>query len=99
MLMAGSLDALTVTDFESHAGDTFRLLATPEIELKLAQVRRHGQALREGGAFSLFFLAPPGKFLPQAIYPLVHPELGTLEIFIVPIGPMDGGNGYQAVFT
>ena len=35
----------------------------------------------------------------QVTYPLAHPELGTLEIFIGPIGPMDGGNGYQAVFT
>ena len=99
MLMTGPLDALTVEDFESHAGGTFRLLATPEIEMKLTRVRRHGEALREGGAFSLFFVAPRGPFLPQAIYPIAHPSLGTLEIFIVPIGPMEGGNGYQAVFT
>lgn len=97
--MPESVGHLTATDFEARAGEVFRLLATPEIELKLAQVHRHGQALRDGGAFSLLFVAPPGRFLPQAIYPLQHATLGTIEIFIVPIGPTDGGNGYEAIFT
>jgi hypothetical protein len=91
--------ALTVSDFEARAGDTFRLRADPPVEMRLAQVRRHGQALRQGGAFSLFFVAPKGPFVPQATYPVEHPALGTMEIFIVPIGPLDGGNGYEAVFT
>ena len=67
--------------------------------LELAEVRRLGQAMREGGAFSLLFVSPPGPFLPQAIYPLTHTSLGTLEIFLVPIGPVGGGNAYEAVFT
>jgi len=25
--------------------------------------------------------------------------LGILEIFLVPVGPMLGGDGYQAIFT
>jgi hypothetical protein len=28
-----------------------------------------------------------------------HPALGAMEIFVVPIGPLDGGNGYETVFT
>jgi hypothetical protein len=62
-------------------------------------VRRLGQALRDGGAFSLVFAAKSGAVLPQAVYPLAHPALGTLEIFLVPIGPVPGGMGYEAVFT
>lgn len=97
--MSDSHDALTVSDFEARAGESFRVRASPAIDMRLAQVRRHGQALRAGGAFSLFFVAPPGPYLPQATYPIEHPALGTMEIFIVPIGPLDGGNGYEAVFT
>jgi len=47
----------------------------------------------------LTFLSPPGPFLPQAIYPLQHPAFEALDLFLVPIGPKDGGNGYEAVFT
>ncbi|MDX6508976.1 MAG: hypothetical protein QOG81_728, partial [Gaiellaceae bacterium] len=37
--------------------------------------------------------------LPQQIYRFDHDELGTLEIFIVPIGTDEGGVRYEAVFT
>jgi hypothetical protein len=37
--------------------------------------------------------------LPQGIYPVEHPALGMMEIFLVPVGPTSGGNGYNAVFT
>ena len=98
--MPSSLADLTVGDFEPLSGESFRLLAPAhELELKLAEIRRLGQARREGGAFSLLFIAPPGQFLPQAIYPITHPRLGTLNLFIVPLGPMAGGNAYEAVFT
>jgi hypothetical protein len=100
--MASSLDiaTLSVDDFETHLNDTFELSSPGGIvPLKLVQTASAGQALRKGGAFSLLFQAPAGPFLPQAIYPLRHPALGTLEIFLVPVGPVPGGNGYHAVFT
>ena len=67
--MTSSLADLTAGDFEPLSGESFRLLAPAhELELKLAEIRRLGQARRrEGGAFSLLFIAPPGQFLPQAI--------------------------------
>ena len=89
-----------MADFEPRLRDEFVLsTARGELALQLSEVRRLGQALREGGAYSLLFLAPPGPFMPQATYPLTHPDFGTLEIFLVPIGPVDGRNGYEAVFT
>ena len=30
---------------------------------------------------------------------LNDPALGVIDIFLVPIGPLEDGNGYQAVFT
>jgi uncharacterized protein DUF6916 len=95
-----SLGDLTPDDFETHKGGSFRLTtATGELELSLVEVKRLGEALRKGGAFSLLFVSPPGPFLSQAIYTLTHPKVGTLELFLVPIGPTHGGNGYEAVFT
>jgi hypothetical protein len=95
-----SLAALTVDDFETRVDDTFLLPAGPQaLAFKLVEVRRLGQATREGGAFSLLFTTPPGPFLRQGIYPLDNPTLGQLDLFIVPLGPRDGGNGYEVVFT
>jgi hypothetical protein len=98
--MSSSLAALTADDFERPDDKTY-LLAGPtgEIELRLVEIRRLGTSRREGGAFALTFLAPAGPFLPQKIYSIANGALGTLSLFIVPIGPMQGGNGYEAVFT
>jgi hypothetical protein len=90
---------LTAADFEPQLESNFHiLLPGGELELRLVEVRRLGKAMREGGAFSLTFISPPGPFLPQAIYPLTHPT-GTVDLFLVPLGPKDGGNSYEAVFT
>lgn len=100
--MASSPDiaTLTVKDFEPHLNVVFEMVAPAgTVPLKLAKTECYGQAIREGGAFSLLFVAPTGPWLPQAIYPVRHPALGTMEIFLVPVGPVSGGNGYHAVFT
>jgi hypothetical protein len=40
-----------------------------------------------------------GPFLAQGIYPVAHATVGTLELSFVPLGPKDGGNSYQVIFT
>jgi hypothetical protein len=98
--MMTDIAQLTAADFEPRIADEFRVAAPAgDILLKLVDVHRLGKGLRQGDAFSLTFLSPPGPFLPQAIYPLQHPGFGALDLFLVPIGPKDGGNGYEAVFT
>jgi hypothetical protein len=100
MPAAGDLGTLTFGDFEPHRGGRFELdTANGGLELRLAEATPSGQGKRPGGAFSLIFVAPAGPLLPQAIYPVTHPALGTIELFLVPIGPMHGGNAYQAVFA
>jgi hypothetical protein len=98
--MSIDIAALSAADFTPRVNEPFRIV-TPagQIELKLVEVRELGVALRKGGAFALTFLSPPGPFLPQAIYPLENSALGTLDLFIVPLGPQEGGNSYEAVFT
>jgi hypothetical protein len=48
--------------------------------------------------FSLFFRGPEDRFLPQATYRLQHEKLGTMDMFLVPIGPDGTGMKYEAVF-
>jgi hypothetical protein len=94
------ISTITVDAFEACRHQAFAT-RTPhgEVAMTLAEVNRLGHGYRDGDAFSLLFVAPSGPFLPQAIYPMAHPTLGALEIFLVPLGPRDGGNAYEAVFT
>lgn len=104
------LDQLTIDDFAVHKDSTFRISLAPEAELEmelvlsevqaLSDLRRRpsGDAVPGSPAFSLLFHGPPTPILPQRIYPLDHPELGQLEIFVVPLGPDAKGMRYQAIF-
>ncbi|WP_375461559.1 DUF6916 family protein [uncultured Enterovirga sp.] len=90
----------TFESFAPRKDDVFDLQGSSgNLALRLADVQRLGPTPRAGGAFSLVFLGDPGPFLPQATYPLSHPELGVMEMFIVPLGPQGDGNAYEAVFA
>jgi hypothetical protein len=100
MASAVDLAKLRIDDFSSRLDEVFEMhTAGGVVPLKLSKVDSYGQASREGGAFSLLFVAPQGPWQPQATYPLEHPALGVMEIFLVPVGPTAGGNGYHATFT
>jgi hypothetical protein len=49
--------------------------------------------------FSLMFSGPAAPIMPQGIYRLAHAELGSLELFLVPVQPDRDGARYEAVFT
>jgi hypothetical protein len=53
---------------------------------------------RDGGGFTLQFVASTAARLNQGLYPIEHPERGTLEMFLTPTGFVHGGRGYHAVF-
>ena len=100
MAETADLAALAIGDFTPHLDAAFEMqTANGAVPLKLAKVDPVGNSGRAGGAFSLIFVAPGGPWLPQGIYPVRHPASGMMEIFLVPIGPTQGGNGYQAIFT
>jgi hypothetical protein len=70
--------------------------------LELARVTGPGQT--SGGearqAFSLLFLGPLSpQYLVQHTYRLEHEQMGTLEIFLVPLGPENGRMRYEAIFN
>lgn len=100
MSAVADLAALSIDDFTPHRDTAFELTAARgTVPLGLVGIDNVGDSGRAGGAFSLLFVAPAGTALPQAIYPVSHPALGVMEIFLVPIGPRSGGAGYQAIFT
>ncbi len=100
MASTADLAALKIDDFTPHVDVVFDMqTAGGAVPLKLAKVEPAGNSGRAGGAFSLIFVAPKGPWLRQGIYPVQHPVLGTMEIFLVPVGPAFGGNSYQAIFT
>lgn len=96
------LDKVTKETFEPRKGETFRLSDETfgELELELGEVRGtglQGRAVRE--QFSLHFHGPREPLLPQQIYRLENAELGTMDLFLVPVARDDEGVTYEAVFT
>jgi len=86
--------------FRPHVGSEFAVDHRGEpILLRLADVVDRGTA---SGMHQLVLLfhGPAGSVLPDAIYALQHPALGTLEIFIAPIVGSDSVRTvYQACFS
>lgn len=98
------LQDLTPSSFEEHLGTRFRLHFGGEapLEAELFQVARHEE--HDGPRkqpFSIFLRIPreAGPLLPQSIYRVEHDQLGTMEIFLVPVGPDELGMRYEAVFN
>ncbi len=92
------LDELEAATFEPHVGEPFAIDAAG-VTLALEEVTT--LAVRPGGRdpFSLLFRGPAEPVLAQAIYPLEHAQVGTLEIFVVPLGVDAGGARYEAIFS
>jgi hypothetical protein len=101
---ASPLQDLSVEHFEPRRGDTFRMrTGGGTVDLVLVEVTRLTPATEapggRRGAFSLVFRSPLPSHVPQGIYALEHAALGALELFLVPIGPHDGGMRYEAIFS
>jgi hypothetical protein len=95
------LDKLTKDTFEPLEGETFSLThdagAIPLSLVAVLGTGLMGHAARE--QFSIHFRGPATPALPQRIYRLEHPQLGAIEIFLVPIKRDADGMIYEAVFT
>jgi uncharacterized protein DUF6916 len=109
-----SLETLTAKDFHDHRGTRFRLTAaSPEggqsvsVEAELAEVSGYAEGA-EGTfrvPFSVLFHGPVEPVLPQGIYRLEGEHFGSVELFLVPVGPQAASPGqalaamgYEAVF-
>ncbi len=74
-------------------GNAARALTLELIEV--SEVRASG----DYESFSIVFRGPPDTFLPQGMYRLHHAEIGTFDLFVVPIRQDQHGFYYEAVFN
>jgi hypothetical protein len=102
------LGSLTAAAFAEHLATVFRLQAGgQELPIELVEVQRASYAGKPAAVgpagrrepFTLLFRGPRTPYALQGIHRLEHDQLGTLELFLVPIGPDDAGMRYEAVFT
>ena len=97
-LQKESWQALLNQRFESQISAS--ATGTETIRFELIEVDGLGEkpgAQRE--PYSLVFRGPATPVLEQGIVPLIHPKLGEIDLFLVPIGPDAQGMCYEAVFT
>ena len=95
------LGTLTAETFARLRGERFRVSPgdSPAFDVELADVTEAAHRGPRRAQFSLVFRGGPTPPLPQRIYRVEHDELGPLDIFLVPLGPDDVGQRYEAVFT
>lgn len=95
------LQDLTYETFRPHLNETFRIEAEESrLDLELTEVEAFDAADEDRRrAFSLVFYGPEQPFLAQAIHRLEHATLGSLDLFLVPIGQKNGGFLYQVIFN
>lgn len=99
------LNKLKRKDFSKHLNQTFHVkvdLSEP-VTFELIEVNKLGVKKKKGEEgrrpFSVIFRGPPQPILPQQIYQLTHDTMGTLELFLVPVGQDKHGIQYEALFT
>ena len=82
-------------DFEISWEGTAVSLTLTSVDVMDARHSRPGARL----GFSLIFSGPPEPFFPQGTYSLRHETLGALEMFMVPLGPIENRHRYEIVFN
>lgn len=86
---------LTASAFEPHVGEAFTLwrdASTVALTLDAAE-RMHGS----DASFVLTFRTP--EPLGQGTYPVEHPDVGRMALFLVPIAQDAQGMTVEAVFN
>ncbi len=97
------IETATWETFAECGAKEYRLQRDGEADLTLELAEARPIDLpAKGGArrqFSLLFKGPGQPLLPQATYTLENDELGTMEIFLVPVAADEDGVDYEAVFA
>ena len=98
-------EELRIETFENRVGEIFRLVVPggTELALRLSEVTPLSSATSPPGStrspFTLLFHGPLSPWVRQATHRLEHAGLGSLDLFLVPLGPDAAGMRYEAVFT
>jgi len=97
------LETFTLATFAVHLDQDFALTAPDGAVLtaRLVEAAQVGSAPPGGGRppFSIVFRGPLEPALGQGGYRFEHEQIGTFELFIVPIAADADGRRYEAVFA
>lgn len=91
---------LTHEEFSKHLKTKFGIRISEEraIDAELAEVSEHLISPRQE-RFSLVFRTSNEVMLAQGLHRFEHSEMGSLDLFIVPIERDESGTLYEAVFN
>jgi hypothetical protein len=98
-------DTLILETFAPHLGTAFTVTMGSDetLQLSLDELKPLGHGVPGGREpFALLFHhehLPREAHLPQGTYHLHHTSLGSLDLFLVPLGPDAQGMRYEAIFT
>jgi hypothetical protein len=95
---------LTENEFSKHVNTKFRVDLDDEnsVDFELTEVKGYVSKHQEQSGmerFSIYFQGPAEPHLPQKLYLFHHAEMGSFEMFLVPIAKNDGGFRYESVFN
>jgi hypothetical protein len=94
------LASVTPDHFEPVKGQSFEacpLAGGAPFSLVLTGIRRRRGPPGFREPFSLEFVGRPAAHA-QRMYRLSHPQVGDLEVFLVPVGASDAGVAYEVSF-
>jgi hypothetical protein len=98
---------LQSSDFAPYLNQSFRIHveSAEPLQAELVEVTEKGSEVAgekessERKTFSVVFRCVKDKQFVQKIYSVEHDKMGSLELFLVPIGPDEKGMLYEAVFN
>lgn len=96
------LHDLNLASFNENLQTKFQASAegTPTVELEMVSAKDTGTNLEAGQEqFAITFRGPLDAFLMQRTYTMEHPQMGTFDLFLVPIRQQQDGFYYEACFA
>lgn len=95
------LDRLSLEDFLPLVGTEVEVSAFGQtMRMKLREAAAiQSPSPRALPPFHLVLSATPTSRMPQGMFRMAHPKLGDIEMFAVPIGPVDDGFCYEIIFN
>ena len=98
------LKNVTVDDFTDLVGQKFHLQAEDGAGIHARLIEANSPKTRRGlrfrrEHFSIVFDVPVGPELTQAQYRLTHPQIGSIDLFMVPVDLPSKHCRLEAVFT
>ncbi|QSW91325.1 MULTISPECIES: hypothetical protein [Flavobacterium] len=97
------ISLLSVNNFNPFVNKVFIFKISEEIQLDaelISVTESNGYSPLERTPFSLVFRTnQKNEYYEQGIFNIIHPEEGSLELFLSPLGFDEVGMKYEAVFS